>query len=42
MVAIAKRMKPWAEKIQPGKQFQIDEALALVKEVKGVLSAGRR
>jgi len=25
-------MKPWAEKIQPGKQFPIDEALALVKQ----------
>ena len=32
MVAIAKRMKPWAEKIQPGKQFPIDDALALVKQ----------
>jgi len=25
-------MKPWAEKIAPGKQFPIDEALALVKQ----------
>jgi large subunit ribosomal protein L1 len=25
-------MKPWAEKIVPGKQFPIDEALALVKQ----------
>ena len=32
MVAVAKRMKPWAEKIVPGKQFPIDEALALVKQ----------
>ena len=32
MVAVAKRMKPWAEKIPPGKQFPIDEALALVKQ----------
>jgi len=32
MGAIAKRMKPWAEKIQPGKQFAIDEALAIVKQ----------
>jgi large subunit ribosomal protein L1 len=32
MVAVAKRMKPWAEKIQPGKQFPIDEALAIVKQ----------
>jgi large subunit ribosomal protein L1 len=32
MGAVAKRMKPWAEKIQPGKQFPLDEALALVKQ----------
>jgi large subunit ribosomal protein L1 len=32
MVAVAKRMKPWAEKIAPGKQYPIDEALALVKQ----------
>jgi large subunit ribosomal protein L1 len=32
MVAIAKRMKPWAEKIVPGKQYPIDEALELVKQ----------
>ena len=32
MVAVAKRMKPWAEKIQPGKTYPIDAALALVKE----------
>jgi large subunit ribosomal protein L1 len=32
MGAVAKRMKPWAEKIVPGKQFPIDEALALVKQ----------
>jgi large subunit ribosomal protein L1 len=32
MVAVAKRMKPWAEKIPVGKQFAIDEALALVKQ----------
>jgi large subunit ribosomal protein L1 len=31
MVAVAKRMKPWAEKIVPGKQYSIDEALGLVK-----------
>jgi large subunit ribosomal protein L1 len=31
MVAVAKRMKPWAEKIVPGKQYPIDEALGLVK-----------
>jgi large subunit ribosomal protein L1 len=32
MGAVAKRMKPWAEKIAPGKQFPIDEAIALVKQ----------
>jgi large subunit ribosomal protein L1 len=32
MVAIAKRMKPWAAKIVPGKQYPIDEALGLVKQ----------
>ena len=33
MVAAAKRMKPWAEKIVPGRQYPIDEALAIVKEL---------
>jgi large subunit ribosomal protein L1 len=32
MVAVAKRMKPWAEKIAAGKQYPIDEALAIVKQ----------
>jgi len=32
MAAVAKRQKPWAEKIQPGKQYAIDEALAIVKQ----------
>jgi large subunit ribosomal protein L1 len=32
MATVAKRMKPWAEKIKPGKVFPIDDALALVKE----------
>jgi large subunit ribosomal protein L1 len=32
MAAIAKRMKPWAAKIVPGKQYAIDEALGLVKQ----------
>jgi len=32
MVATHKRMKPWAEKIVPGKQYAIDEALGLVKQ----------
>jgi large subunit ribosomal protein L1 len=32
MVAIAKRMKPWAEKIVPGRTYPIDEALAIVKQ----------
>ena len=31
-MAIAKREKAWQNKIQPGKQYPIDEALALVKE----------
>jgi large subunit ribosomal protein L1 len=29
---LPKRMKPWAAKIQAGKQYTIDDALALVKE----------
>jgi large subunit ribosomal protein L1 len=32
MAAVPKRMKPWAEKIQPGKTYPIDAALSLVKE----------
>ena len=32
MVAIAKRMKPWADKIVPGKTYPIDEAIAIVKQ----------
>jgi large subunit ribosomal protein L1 len=32
MPFVAKRMKPWAEKLPPGKQFPIDDALKLVKE----------
>jgi large subunit ribosomal protein L1 len=32
MAAVAKRMKVWSSKIQPGKQYGIDEALGLVKE----------
>src|SRR6476659_10504640 len=32
MVAVAKRMKPWADKIRPGKVYSLDEALALVKQ----------
>ena len=32
MAALPKRMKPWAEKIVPGKQYAIDEALGLVKQ----------
>ena len=30
MVATYKRMKPWAEKIVPGKQYSIDDALGIV------------
>jgi len=32
MPFVAKRIKAWAGKIQPGKQYPIDEALALVKQ----------
>jgi large subunit ribosomal protein L1 len=32
MVAVAKRMKAWAGKIQPGKQYPIDEAIGLVQQ----------
>jgi large subunit ribosomal protein L1 len=32
MAAVAKRIKVWADKIQPGKQYPIDAAIALVKE----------
>src|SRR5215207_9498704 len=32
MAAVAKRVKAWSGKIQPGKQYPIDEAIALVKE----------
>ncbi len=32
MAAVVKRQKPWAETIQAGKQYAIDDALALVKQ----------
>jgi large subunit ribosomal protein L1 len=32
MVAVAKRIKAWSSKLQPGKQYPIDQALALVQE----------
>jgi large subunit ribosomal protein L1 len=32
MVAAAKRVKAWKAKLTPGKQYAVDEALALVKE----------
>jgi large subunit ribosomal protein L1 len=32
MPFVAKRLKAWTGKIQPGRQYPIDEALALVKE----------
>jgi large subunit ribosomal protein L1 len=32
MPFVAKRVKAWTSKIRPGKQYPIDEALALVKE----------
>src|SRR3954469_14698787 len=31
-MAVSKREKAWANKIQPGKQYSVDEALKLVKE----------
>src|SRR5271154_5660100 len=31
-MALAKRMKPWKEKLTPGKQYPVEEALKLVKE----------
>ena len=32
MPFVAKRLKAWSGKVQPGKQYPIDEALSLVKE----------
>ena len=32
MPFVAKRMKAWASKLQPGKQYPIDEAINLVQE----------
>ena len=32
-MALAKRVKTWKDKIQPGKQYPIEEALKLVKEL---------
>ena len=32
MPAVAKRMKVWKDKLPPGKQYNVDEALKLVKE----------
>jgi large subunit ribosomal protein L1 len=32
MAAVPKRVKAWANRIQPGKTYAIDEALAMVKE----------
>jgi large subunit ribosomal protein L1 len=32
MAAVAKRLKAWSGKIQPGKQYTIDDAISLVKE----------
>ena len=32
MVAVVKRQKPWKERLAPGKQYTVDEALSLVKE----------
>jgi large subunit ribosomal protein L1 len=33
MSAVAKRQKAWTEKLQPGRAYPIEEALALVKEL---------
>jgi len=33
MAAVAKRQKAWSEKLQPGRAYPIEEALALVKEL---------
>jgi large subunit ribosomal protein L1 len=32
MVAVVKRQKPWKERLVPGKQYGIEDALSLVKE----------
>jgi len=32
MAAVAKRMKAWSGRIQPGKQYPIDEAISIIKE----------
>ena len=32
MAAVAKRVQAWSGKLQPGKQYPIDDAIALVKE----------
>jgi large subunit ribosomal protein L1 len=32
MSAVAKRQKAWSEKLAPGKQYPVDDALALVKQ----------
>ena len=32
MVAVVKRQKPWKERLVPGEQYGVDEALSLVKE----------
>ncbi len=35
MATVSKRVKAWAGKIQPGKQYPIEQALALVQEFSG-------
>jgi large subunit ribosomal protein L1 len=32
MPAASKRQKPWADKVKPGQQYAIDEAVAIIKE----------
>ncbi len=32
MVAVAKRVKAWSDKLPPGKQYPVDEAVSLIKQ----------
>ena len=32
MAAVFKRQKPWADRVKPGQQYAIDEAVAIIKE----------
>ena len=33
MAAVAKRVQAWADRVQPGKQYPIDEAIGIVQEL---------